>query len=232
MLLPRSASPFYALFLFILLLSPAAWADRYISVSGQGEVEEWPDYLRLQLEISAVERSASDAKKTVDAAMQELLALTKHMNIAADDIDASRISNQPVYDWDNNRRVLRGEQVSRPVTITLRDLNQYTDLVHHLLQNPLLQLQHSQPGFNDPQQLYLRAAALALENARQKAEHMASALGNRLGKTERIEEQGGMPAPAAEMRLLSMAKADAAPAPMLVQKQRIRATVQVRFELK
>ncbi len=227
------SSPLSVLLLPVLLLiSSAALADRYISVSGQGAVEAWPDFLTLQLDVSAVDRTASDAKKTVDAAMQELLALMKHMNIAEQDIDASRITNQPVYEWDNNRRVLRGEQVSRPVTITLRDLNQYTDLVHHLLQNPLLQLQHSQPGFDQPDAHYLEASARALENARRKASHMADALNSRLGKVERIEEHSSMPAPMAEMRMLSMAKADSAPAPMLLQKQRIEAAVQVRFELK
>lgn len=216
----------------LMLFSSAASADRYVSVSGQGVVEVMPDFLTLQLEISATEPKASAAKAKVDAAMRELLTLTRDMNIAEADIDASRITNHPVYDWDNNRQVLRGELVSRPVTITLRDLTQHTDLVHHLLQNPLVQLQHSQPGFSQPEQHYLRATTLALNNARNKAQHMATALDSRLGKVERIEEQGGMPAPMAEMRMLSMAKADAAPAPMLMQKQRIESTVLVRFELK
>lgn len=216
----------------LLLALPASADERYISVSGEGQVSAWPDYLSIRLQISATERNASAAKARVDQSMNALLALSRDLNVAEKDIEAARITNQPVYEWVNNQRQLRGEQVSRQVTLTLRDLEQYTALVHQLLQLDAVQIQHSQPGFNDPAALVLKASTLALTQARQKATDMAAVLGNRLGKVLSIEEQGHTPAPMmAEMRMLS-AKADHAPAPMLVQQEQVRASVQVRFELR
>lgn len=210
--------------------------DRYIDVTGQGEIEAYPDYLQLNLTVSDTQPTAKAAKAKVDSAINNVLAISKKLGIKEDDIDAAHISNQPVYEYDysasRNKREYKGEQVSRNVSLTLRDMEQYSALVHELLQNSLVKIHNTELLFNDRAALEQQAMTLALTNARNKARNMAKALDNKLGKVLRIEERGNGAQPMYEMRAMSMAKSDSAPAPMLIQKQSINASAGVRFELK
>jgi len=111
--------------------------DRYIDVTGQGEVAAYPDYLQLNLTVSDTQPTAKAAKAKVDTAMNNVLAISKKLGIKKEDIDAAHISNQPVFEYDysigRNKREYKGEQVSRNVSLTLRDMEQYGVLVHELL---------------------------------------------------------------------------------------------------
>lgn len=219
-----------------LLFAFSAMADsRYIHVSGEGQVEVWPDFLTIQLMLRAEDTTVSAAKEKVDMAMNSLLTITQTLTIAKQDIEAAKLSNQPLYDWVDNKRKLRAEQVSRQVSITLRQLEQYSTLLHQLLQLPNVQIQRSQSGFDDAAAHSLQATNLALQQAKQKAESMASTLGVRLGKVLSIEEQNQPFTPLRTEARLFNVSADSPstePAPMLLQKQNINGRVQVRFEIK
>lgn len=224
-----------ALICTLLIAVPASASNRYINVTGDGQVEAWPDFLTIQILISAEDKTASTAKSKVDKSMNALLDLSQELNIKKKDIEAARLTNQPVFDWIKNERVLRGERVSRNVVITLRQLDQHSELLHKLLQQHNIQIQHSQSGFDDPASLSLQATNLALQQAKQKAESMASTLGIRLGKVLSIDEQGQQFAPLrTEARMFSMSadNTQSQPAPMILQKETIKGSVQVRFELK
>lgn len=219
----------------LLFAFPVMADSRFINVSGEGQVEAWPDFLTIKVLVSAQDKTASAAKDKVDSAMNGLLTITQTLNIEEKDIEADRLSNQPVYDWVDNQRKLRGEQVSRNVNITLRKLDQHGTLLHQLLQLSDIQIQHSQSGFDDPAALSLQATNLALQQAKHKAESMANTLGVRLGKVLSVDEQSQQFSPLrAEARMFSVSadQAKAEPAPMLLQKQTINGRVQVRFELK
>lgn len=224
-----------ALMAAFLLHSNAALADRYVHVSSEGEIKAWPDFVRVDLTIQAEDKNASAAKNRVDVAANKVFDIATNAGIEKSDIIAARISNNPVYDWNNNKRVLRGEQVSRTVQLTLRDIDQYTQLTHQLVQVADVQITHSQTGFNDASDLVMQATDLALKQAQEKAERMAKTLGHRLGKVISIEEQGANVATPAMMQVRMMsAEADSMPkaAPMIIQQQRISSSVSVRFELK
>ena len=217
-----------------LLMFNAQAAERYISVAGEGQIEAMPDYLTLQLSISAEAPTNAAAKTQIDQAMKALLATAQGFNITGTDIEAAMLTSQSLYDWNNGKSTKRGEQVSRSVNLKLRDIADHTELLHQLLQIPKLQVQHTQLNFNDPAALQLEATVLALKQAKQKATAMAATLDSRLGKVLSIEENNAAIYPMTKnMRMMSSAPmADSAPAPMLVQKQSINSTVQVRFELK
>ena len=225
--------------LFVLLISSLTFshfslaAERFINIAGEGQVEVLPDYLTFNIVIQAEAKTTPLAKQEVDKAMHYLLETTEQNAIPNKDIEAANISNQPVYEWVNNERKLRAQQVQRTVVITLRELERHTELLHQLLQQPNIQIQHTQGHFNDPFALQMKATALALEQAKEKANLMATTLDTRLGKVLSIEEQGAPMRPMYSMRMQAM-QSDSAPeaAPMLVQKQTISSTVQVRFELR
>lgn len=221
-----------AVALSLALLGSAVHADeRYISVQGEGEIQAMPDYLQLQLTISD---SGADAEKTaisVNKAVQQVITIATKAGVKKDDIDAARASRQPLWDWTKEGRQYKGEQISRPVTITLRDLDAYSTLLNKLMKVGHLSLNNTRLLFNDRAALEQQAMTLALHNARDKARSMAQALNGNISKVLRIEENGSGPAPVFEMRAMAMAKDNADEAPMLIQQQTISASAQVRFEL-
>ena len=226
----------YFIVCFALLLSSVSLADddhRFIQVTGNGSISALPDYLQLNLSIEATANDLKAAKKRVDSAMKKLLKTTKSLNIAEKDIDAAHISNHPQYEWRNNNREYRGEQVNRNVTITLRDKEAYAELSHQLLNISAVRIHGSQLKFNDRQALQNQAFANAVEAAGKKAAIMAKASDNTLGEVLSIQEQGAhSPQPVYAMARMEKMSMDAEPAPMLIQKQTIEASVVIRYELK
>lgn len=215
------------------LMSQQVLADeRYISVSGEGEVQAMPDYLQLNLTISDSGADAGETAKSVNKAVQQVINIATKKGVKKDDIDAARANRQPLWDWTKDGRQYKGEQISRPVTITLRDLDTYSALLSQLMKVDHLSLQGTALRFNDPAALQEQAMTLALKNARSKARSMAAALDANVGEVLRIEENGSGPAPVFEMRAMAMAKSVPEEAPMLIQKQTISASAQVQFELK
>jgi len=225
----------YLILSLALIYSALSLADnqRFIQVSGHGEIQAMPDYLQVNLSIQALGKDLKSAKKSADKAMKQLLAISDSLSINRDDIDAAHISNHPQYEWSNNTREYRGEQVNRNVSITLRDKEQYADLAHQLLSISTLRIHGSQLKFNDRQALQNQAFVAAIKAAREKASLMAQASDNRLGDVLTIQEQGShAPQPMMAMARMEMKSMDAEPAPMLIQQQTIEANVTVRYELK
>ena len=66
-----------------LLACQATAGDEYIDVTGQGEAEAWPDYLELNMTVSATDKNAETAKSLVDQSMNQALALAATFNIIA-----------------------------------------------------------------------------------------------------------------------------------------------------
>jgi len=225
----------FFLALTLLITSFTALADdRYIRVSAESSIEVMPDYLELNLSLEATEPSLKAAKQKVDKAMKALLASSKKNAVDEKDIDAAQISNRPVYQWNKQGREYQGEQVSRRITITLRDLSRYASLTHQLLDIAEIRIHGSQMKFNDRQALENQILAKAVVAARVKADKMATAAGSELGEVLTIQEQSShVPQPMMAMSMARMEKAaDPGPAPMLIQKQRLTASVTLSYELK
>ncbi|GGY37343.1 hypothetical protein GCM10011297_08070 [Bacterioplanes sanyensis] len=215
-----------------LALAPAAYADDYIEVSGHGAVEVMPDYAELHLTLKATAKTLPDAKQQVDSAMMQLLATSKNLGISKDDIEAAQIRNYPQYEWRKQERVFVGEQVTRPVTISLRELERHARLVHELMQIDGMHINHTQLRFNDRDALQRQALAKAVEQARSKADAMANAAGARIERVIRMVEGGGSYHPPMLQARTMMESAKApAPAPTLFQEQKIEAQINVRYEI-
>ncbi len=85
----RIATVFTALalsFSTLALTSTAAIAQAdvkaaYIDVSGQGEIEAYPDYLTISVELSATDKDVAIAKNLVDEAFAQITTIAKNLII-------------------------------------------------------------------------------------------------------------------------------------------------------
>lgn len=223
----------------MLIASPLVAADShpapaYVQVSASGEVKAKPDHMVLNLSIQATERTLAKAKADVDKGFNHAMKVAKSLDIPERDIDAARIHNYPQYRWHDGTRSYQGEQVSRDMHITLRDMEQYGELVHKLMKDNRIQVNNTEFRFSHRSKLEHQALRQALLAARQKATLMADTMDMQLGKVLVMTEgHSQMPQPMYRMEAMAMADAPRAKAaPMLVQEQTISSRVEVRFRLK
>lgn len=223
-------------FLFIISMSAPALSDSaYIDVSGQGELDVYPDFLTLSVELSATEKDVVRAKNKVDDAFAQLSKVAEEHGIAEDDIESVRISNYPQWEYQGNgKRELIGHRVIRPVTITLRTLDKYGPFLEEVLIDERYRIQNTSLGFDKPAEHESKARRLALLDAKAKAEEMAATLGQKVTGVLWIQEQAAhFPQPVMMMEsapMMRSAKVDSGSS-MKIQEQTISQQVQVRFEM-
>jgi len=220
---------------FFALASPAQ-ADsnqqaaniRHIEVSGQGLVNEIPDIALLTLTFSQRDKQARRAKSTVDSQVNDLLDLTKQLGIKEKDIQAARLTIYPDYDHKNNRQLI-GYRVSRDVQVKLRDLLNYPKLLEGAVDIGATNTGQLQLDFSNRKELENKALQAAFYDARQQAELLAQASGDKLGETLWIHTSGShRPAPKMRMAMMSdmMAEKSYPTGEMSLSRQ-----IQVRFSL-
>ena len=218
--------------LFVFALPVQAESDNsdapvsYIDVNGNGVINETPDIAMLTLTFSQRDKQARRAKSTVDSQVNDLLMLTKRLSIKEQDIQAARLTIYPEYDHSNNRQLL-GYRVSRDVQIRVRDLIIYPELLEGAVDIGASNAGQLQLDFSNRKSLENKALQAAFVDARQQAELLAEAAGDKLGETLWITTSSGY-SPAPQLRMMSEASADAnyPTGEMALSRQ-----VQVRFAL-
>jgi uncharacterized protein YggE len=227
------------LLLATVLLLPAVTTlagedTRFIVVAAEGYVESVPDTLRLTVTIKQTRASLAEARKLVDGIVNQVTDIASDKGIADDDIDSSRLSAWPEYEWKNQQRRYLGESVQREVQLTVRKLDQYGPLLERLTALKLAGIQPPQLSHSQLEQLQLEALKVALARGKQKATTIAVEIGATLGPVMRVEEQG------ANQVQPRMAYAEARAASdsggnqhrFSLAKQRITASVVVRYSLR
>ena len=217
-----------ALLLTSLLWIPAlAVADGlptapYIQVSGHGELQLAPDMAYVSLSVEKTALDAKAARDDVEARAAKVIAVARGLKIVDKDIDAPSVTVYPEYTWvtenptmgsGGSRRVrkLTGHHVTRVITLTLRDLAHYGELVDGLFDAGVSDLGNVSMDRSDRAAQQQKARALAVEDAHARAAGLAESAGVNLGSVYSITEQGGSFGPR-PMRMAALASADAAPA--------------------
>ena len=129
-----------SLFLSLGVYANPLPAQPHIYVEGSAELEVEPDTMNFSLSIHALDIDLAKAKADVDARSRLLIDTVKKFGIKADDIATTALNIRPEYEYKDNQRVLVGNNVSRQVDITLRDLKKYPDMMKTMVDakiNPL-----------------------------------------------------------------------------------------------
>ena len=177
-----------------------------ISVQGFGEVSAEPDQAILSLSVTALNRDVALAKRQADEKYQAVLAATKENKIDRLDIKSSGINIRPEYQWRDNTQVLVGTRVSRSITITVKKMDRVAELLQDLVEGEVSTINHIQTGFQDRKSLERRALKAAIEDAKDKAQFLASQFGKNLGSAYTISETSQQVSPRHYRGGMEMAK--------------------------
>jgi uncharacterized protein len=177
-----------------------------VSVDGQGEVTAQPDMARVTLGVEARRPGLAEARATVTAAVDRLLALTVELGIEAKHVNATGLQVQPDYTWNQQtqKQVLQGYLVSRQVEVELRDLEKLGTLMERAVSAGANQVGGATLDSTHRKELERQAMALAVQDARRNAETLARAAGAELGAVRALNASSSPP----QMPMYRMAAAD------------------------
>lgn len=226
------------------VISTASAADvngaaHTITVQGKGYVDVVPNIVDLRFNLFSVKDSLAEAKKDVDKLYRQALAEIEKFDIDKTDIKLTRINSYQEYEWVNRKRNLKGHRVSRSLTITVRNLETYPDLLQSLVDAGISQIGNASARIDDVETFKRQALKNAVTASKQKASLLASEFGRTLGKVLVVNEGGiHVPRPIvyaqrsrSKTALASSASEGSAPPQESFGTQRISATITAIFSM-
>lgn len=200
-----------------------------ITVIGRGSADATPDMARVDLGVSVRAESVAQATRSARERAAALISTLQTKGISSADIATTGFSVYAEYDHQEGRQRLLGYRVSNDLQVVLRDLASSGDVIDAAI--GAAGDESTVNGFtlslSDDTAARDEAREAAWEDARRRAEHLASLAGRSLGAVVSVvETSGGAPPPRPMMR---MAMAEATP--IEPGTQSISVVVEVRFEL-
>ncbi|WGL16744.1 SIMPL domain-containing protein [Microbulbifer bruguierae] len=203
-----------------------------ISISAQGEASQAPDIANISAGV-VTEASESNAAMQANAVqMEKLMKAIKRAGIDDKDVQTSGINLMPRYEYQPNRaREITGYQAHNTVNITVRKLDELSNVIDALAAEGANQIHGPSFSIGEPEPLLAEARQKALKMAQARAESYADALGTKVLRIVSISEgsHGGMPRPM--MRAEMSAAKDSASTPVAPGETSVSVNLELVFEL-
>ena len=210
---------------------PAQFSEPTIVVAGEGIVHAVPD--RAWITIGAESRAATarEAQRRNTELMTPILDKLRSAGLPGDAIRT--IGYDVQYEWDfvNNKRVGRGYVARNTVEARVDNVERVGEFLEIAAGSGATSLGGVRFDLKNRAKLHRDAMKLAVEDARAKAEVLASAAGRDINRVVQVVEQSaGDDTPRPMFRQAAVA-ADAAP-PISVGQMDVTATVRLTVSLK
>ena len=161
-----------------------------ITVSGSGSVFGEPDVAVVTLGVEAQAATVGEARSQAAERMDAMLGSLRDGGVADEDIQTTRFSVQPQYDFVDGRQELRGFLVNNVATVKVREIDNTGTLIDGALAagGDLSRVDSLAFTIDDPSALEDEARTEAVQDARARAETLAEAAGVELGDARSIVE--------------------------------------------
>jgi uncharacterized protein YggE len=187
----------FAVVLVVVVFLITGWTDaesvgeelHLISVAGEAEVRVVPDEVILTLGVETWDKDLGLARRQNDQVVARVLALADQFGIAPEHVQTDYVGIEPRYrNGYYEERDFIGYFVHKSIVITIRDLSQFEDLLAAALDSGANYVHGIQFRTTELRTHRDEARALAIQAAQEKAQAMASELGQGIGEPYRIEE--------------------------------------------
>lgn len=193
-----------------------------ITVQGSGAVPTPPDFARLTMTIGSRQTAVSQAKTDVDSKVTQITAMLQKLGVKNADINNAPLRIYPEYQLEKTSTELF--RVERELTVTVRDLGQYPEILQQAAVLGVTQLQPAELLSSKADHLYQQALQLAYADAEEKAKALAKLSGRKIARVHQIHEQGSSPAPRLKMAMMAEDSVQ-------FGSNNIRADLTIQFEL-
>lgn len=214
-----------------------------IVAHGEGKVTGTPDTLTLVLGVQTQAPSARSALDANTARANAVINMLKGRGVDPKDLRTSELSISPVYSGLGGGDRISGYQVSNQVTATLHSTAGQQDTAGHGIgaaggiidaaaaaAGDAVRVQQVSFSIADDSALRAQARAVAVRQAKERAQQMAEAAGVTLGPLRSLTEGTSSPPPMPYGAQRSMAGADAV-APVEPGSQQLQVTVDAVYAI-
>ncbi len=158
---------------------PPTEPTRTISVNGRGSVDVTPDTATVELGVTETNTSLAAAQEQSNTRLEAILAALAEQGVAEEDIQTSSYNVQILYEYDDNGnlRGVNGYTVSSTLTVTVRAVDTLGTLLDAAVTAGANVVYGISFSVDDPTEPASEARRLAVEDARAKADELATAAG-------------------------------------------------------
>jgi len=176
------------LFLTVTMVGLASAQERplpQVNVNGEGIVKVVPDQAQLTVSIENKGANATDVKKQNDATVSKVVSAIKKLKLPEKDVMTRRVSLQHIYDSEKKKYTYFASQT---ITILLRDLDRYDQVMTALIDAGVNEIASVEFKYSKLEEAQTEARQKAMQNARKKADELASAIGQKAGRAISITD--------------------------------------------
>ncbi len=161
-----------------------------ISVTGDSEILVTPDKAIITLGVETIDMTLTVAKGKNDKLLKGVNRVAGQYGIGREDIQTDFINIEPKYEFEGGRNVFKGHWVRRSISVTLKDVSRFDDLLAELVAVGDIQVHGVQFQSTELRKYRDRARSMAVKAAFDKAFAMAVELHQKIGDPVEIREQG------------------------------------------
>lgn len=199
---------------------------------GDATVRIKPDIAVLSVGATAQAATAAEAQAQVAQRIERMLQAAKTLGIAERDVKNAGYSISPQYAYDRGQAPrITGYQATQTLALTLRKVEDAGKALDRLVQGDGATSAGITFTLDDPKAAQGQARKLAVDDARAKADAMATQAGVRLGGVISISDQSPMSTPVLGKRLELAQPAPAADTQIPVGDLEVVVRVQVQFAI-
>ena len=162
---------------------------RTVSVSGTGSVEVEADNATVTLSVITRAKDAGNASRENAEKMTKVQEAVVSAGILKDDISTERYTIEQETSYSNGRVIYGDYVATNRIKVFVKDLNLTGTVIDTALKNGANQLSSFQYGITNKDSYVKQARTLAVQNAHDAANLLATTGGSFLGKVLTINEQ-------------------------------------------
>ena len=156
-----------------------------VNVSGEGTVNVEPDRVVIKSRIEHEGKSAAAVKAENDGVVDAIISFLKKQGVKENDIQTEYVNLNKRHNYETKTDSYVANQ---SISITLRDIEDYEDIMKGLLENGLNRIDGIQFESSEMEKYEMEARKLAILDAKSKAEQLVEPLDQKIGKAFSISE--------------------------------------------
>jgi len=172
----------------ILLRQEKQEEKRILQVAGCGEINVAPDQATILLNVSEQAATVEEAEAVIKETLSSIRFFVAQMGVKRSDMIVGQATVYPIQDQNKIPAEVTGYIAANTVTIIVRDVAQTGNIIGAAIEAGAAGVQNATFELVDETAVYREALTKAMIDATQKAELIAQAAGETLGKPILVKE--------------------------------------------
>ena len=209
-----------------------------INVIGKGMADANPDIAIINFSIVSIKDSASDSRNTAAKTLQNILDELIAKNISKENITTNYFRIGPEKEWNDKKRKMEliGFKTTNSVNVKIYELDKVGEIIDVIIMNSdeLIDFESITFDLEDKTTIIKSAREIAVKNAMEKAQEIASTANIKLGNPKYINEISSPSAfeSVSDMPMMAMARAESfIETPIMSGDISVSVQVQMHFDI-